>query len=292
MHWITAKGISAPLLLILLLLLSVTCDGVSSATTPTGSLKDHVHTKKFIQTFKDAFGVLRFVWTGKDYCKYKGVQCDEERNEVHLWLPGAKLSGGIPSFNKKFDPKQVRIASINLMGNKKLKGAFPAYWSELSNLQHIFLNNTGLSGTVPNSWNALQNLVSVFVGDTQACGSLPKWDSSAMRNLKAVSLKGNKKMSGTLSQSFGTLGSQLLLLDLSGTQFCGCAPSTWNSPLLRSALNEIPKVNSTDCKTINACSAKELTCGSGKSRDIAAFPSNQGLFWITATPLIVLFLTL
>ncbi|KAH9588786.1 hypothetical protein LSM04_007441 [Trypanosoma melophagium] len=264
MHWITAKGISAPLLLILLLLLSVTCDGVSSATTPTGSLKDHVHTKKFIQTFKDAFGVLRFVWTGKDYCKYKGVQCDEERNEVHLWLPGAKLSGGIPSFNK------------NLTQSK----------------YHIFLNNTGLSGTVPNSWNALQNLVSVFVGDTQACGSLPKWDSSAMRNLKAVSLKGNKKMSGTLSQSFGTLGSQLLLLDLSGTQFCGCAPSTWNSPLLRSALNEIPKVNSTDCKTINACSAKELTCGSGKSRDIAAFPSNQGLFWITATPLIVLFLTL
>lgn len=241
-------------------LLATVC--TATAAVPNGdygAIADY-DTTYFLNTFK-SLGKLKWAWKGSDACQYPGVLCDISEQLVSIMLPGADLSGQIPSFGRDatFNPGNVRVASINLMDNSKITGAFPAHYGRLLRLRELVLKGTGLKGTIPPTWNNLHALVSVDLSNTGACRDMPNWDRISMPALQYVNLDGNKYLRGTLSSSFGSFSGRSITLKLNDTQFCNCVPPSYDSDLQAQVAKYLPQAVAPTCAKGN-CTEMSQGC--------------------------------
>ncbi|KAG5512050.1 hypothetical protein GH5_08004 [Leishmania sp. Ghana 2012 LV757] len=229
---------------------------IATATTITDESTQH-----FVKLWSNKYP-LKYVWSGNDICKYEGISCDTVKQTVTMLLVKLGLTGTIPGFGSKpgFMPSDVRVITINLMGNPGLTGAFPEHYGQLTRLQELYLMETSLQGTIPQAWNNLANLVILDVSKTKACGNLPAWDAKSMSSLKYMHFKGNDLMRGSIPASLATFGA--ISFDTTGCHFCGCLPSEFSSSIymMMQLIRNQPQVNAGNCATVNACTAQDLKC--------------------------------
>ncbi|AYU75996.1 surface antigen-like protein [Leishmania donovani] len=231
---------------------------VSTATAATIS---DGSTQYFVKLWSGKYP-LKYVWSGKDICKYEGISCDTVKQTVTMLLPKIGLTGTIPGYGSKagFKPANVRVITINLMGNNELTGAFPEHYGQLRQLQELYLMNTSLQGTIPQAWNNLANLVILDVSNTKACGNLPAWDAKSMKSLQYMHFTGNSLMKGSIPASLATFGA--VSFDTTGCKFCGCLPSEFSSSMymMMQLISSQPQVNTQDCMTANTCTVQHMSC--------------------------------
>ncbi len=114
---------------------------------------------------------------------WAGVLC-VNGDITHLEIPFSEMSGDMPQLMAALSPIKSTLLSLNLVGNKNLRGTATGL-EELQSLEGLFLDNSGLSGELP--------------------------DLSGMSNLRYAGLNDNPDLTGIAG---GIGGSSLEVLNL------------------------------------------------------------------------------
>ncbi|KAG5487095.1 hypothetical protein LSCM1_07767 [Leishmania martiniquensis] len=262
------------------------------AAVPAATTITDQSTQYFVKLWSNMYP-LKYVWSGKDICKYEGISCDTVKQTVTMLLVKFGITGTIPRFGSKpgFTPSNVRVITMNLMGNPGLTGTFPEHYGQLTWLQELYLMGTSLQGTIPQAWNSLSNLVTLDVSNTKACGNLPAWDAKGLKSLKYMNFKGNDLMKGTVPASLATFGA--ISFETSGCHFCGCIPVEFSTSIYMTMqlARSQPQMNAADCATANACTPENLRCNA-KSNAAAIGYSRASAAAVVASVLVTVALLL
>ncbi|KAF8008011.1 hypothetical protein BT93_K1868 [Corymbia citriodora subsp. variegata] len=128
------------------------------------------------------------------------------------------LSGTMPSFLGNI----TSLKKIELAYNPWTPSEFPSQFSNLTNLECLWLSDCGLRGPIPKSIGALSRLQNLDVSGNQLTGPIPgslAWLKSAVQ----IELF-NNSLSGELTLAFSNLTS-LRLIDVSTNWLTGAIPS-------------------------------------------------------------------
>jgi Leucine-rich repeat (LRR) protein len=102
-----------------------------------------------------------------------------------LDLTGNAISGSLPS--GAFAPK---LQELNLGGNALRGVILPSLFSEMVDLQQLWLNDNALAGVIPDTFRSMSNVQTVFLQDNSFVGVIdPFWAS--LTNIASLSLDGN-----------------------------------------------------------------------------------------------------
>ncbi|KAG8085584.1 hypothetical protein GUJ93_ZPchr0010g11278 [Zizania palustris] len=203
----------APLRVILLLLLSVTCFGseldVQCLKTVFGSVVDPNGTLKSSWNFVSNNGTPGYI------CKFTGVECwhPDENRVLSLRLGNLGLQGTFPqglqncvsmtgldlSSNNFSGPIPLDISrqmpyltSLDLSYNS-FSGQIPLNISNMTYLNTLNLQHNQLSGELPQQFNLLDRLTSFNVADNRLSGPIPV----NLQKFSASNFAGNQDLCGS-----------------------------------------------------------------------------------------------
>ena len=112
-------------------------------------------------------------WWGFEYCYWKRVRCDFNREYpypiTHLFLNSAELFGTIPP-----EIQWIRgLEFLQLCSNAALFGPIPSELGLLTNLTEIQIQSTSISGTIPSALGRLKSLNKFYLYNTKLTGAMP-----------------------------------------------------------------------------------------------------------------------
>ncbi|KAG5095425.1 hypothetical protein JHK84_051013 [Glycine max] len=159
-----------------------------------------------------------------DFCKWRGVACDEERQVTGLDLSGESIYGEFDNSSTLFTLQNLQI--LNLSDNN-FSSEIPSGFNKLKNLTYLNLSHAGFVGQIPTEISYLARLVATLsVVDLSfnyhLYGSLLEFPLNSPLQTLIVS---GTNFSGGIPPSINNLG-QLSILDLSNCHFNGTLPSS------------------------------------------------------------------
>ncbi|KAJ9166413.1 hypothetical protein P3X46_021175 [Hevea brasiliensis] len=185
----------------------------------------------------DSWDSSRFI------CDFTGIACNSGNSVTEIELSNQNLVGVVPfdlicklqsleKLSLGFNSLSGRVTDdlnkcINLqyldLGNNLFSGPFPEF-SSLSQLQHLFLNQSGFSGVFP--WKSLENitgLVTLSLGDNPFDLTPFPLEVVKLTKLNWLYLA-NCSIGGMIPRDIGNL-SELISLELSDNNISGEIPS-------------------------------------------------------------------
>lgn len=159
-------------------------------------------------------------WDGNSSAcnSWRGVICNNEQSRViALRLPGAGLSGPIPSNTLS---RLSALQTLSLRSNS-ITGPFPSDFSKLKNLTYLYLQFNKFSGPLPLDFSVWSNLVVVNLSNNSFDGSIPS-SISKLTHLTSLVLANN-----SLSGEIPNLDIQSLReLNLANNNLTGVVPKS------------------------------------------------------------------
>eukprot|EP00977_Amphora_coffeiformis_P008925 scaffold2021_cov176-Amphora_coffeaeformis.AAC.20 len=116
-----------------------------------------------------------------DFCRWKRIQCDFDKNVTGLIFNNAGLSGSLP-------PEAAglkHLQHLHLFDNEGLAGHLPTQLGRLSALLSLKIHETNIGDTVPTELGKLIHLQEALLEETLLTGHCCKWPLALM---KAVQL--------------------------------------------------------------------------------------------------------
>eukprot|EP00548_Thalassiothrix_antarctica_P005946 CAMPEP_0194147756 /NCGR_PEP_ID=MMETSP0152-20130528/27565_1 /TAXON_ID=1049557 /ORGANISM="Thalassiothrix antarctica, Strain L6-D1" /LENGTH=1116 /DNA_ID=CAMNT_0038848801 /DNA_START=119 /DNA_END=3469 /DNA_ORIENTATION=- len=201
--------------------------------------------------------------TGRHYCEWSGISCDDAKSIVAIVLGSNGLSGSLPtevyslpnlkrlflfdnevaiSFDGIENAKNLEsmvldstiVSSIVGIGNArsltelnlrsiKLTGTLPSELSNLNNLEKLTLSNNNLNGPLPAWLSKLNKLTTLMLENNQISGKLMAFQYYEHITLLSLS---NNKLSGPIPTQFlkKAYKDDKVFVDLSGNMLTGTLP--------------------------------------------------------------------
>jgi hypothetical protein len=129
-----------------------------------------------------------------------GIVCDWVGRVIGIDLRSNNLNGIIPS---ELVLLSENLTRIRFNGNS-LRGAFPSFVGEMTNLERFHAHWNFLSGTVPTNLGGLSSsLLSLRLGHNEFVGTIP-WQLSDLQSLEALDFEANE-LTGTIPSFLGDL---------------------------------------------------------------------------------------
>lgn len=248
------------LCLALLTLLVGSCI-VQAAISP----RERKETLEFLKEFADEYKMLKYTWTGDDYCNWDGVTCDA-KDDVYVNLRNRGLEGDLPEGDDDYEGL-VRVVSIDMSQNYGIDDDLDSDWRYLTNLRVLNLSYTSIKGYVPDKWRSMSSLEEVYMHHTALCRNLPDWSAATMPNLRVVDMSYNNFM-GDLLRGDWTSFTKLEKINLRGNSFCRCPPTSWNgNAMLMAAIANTPAANTATCATTQCSSSCPSKPNTGSDDD-------------------------
>eukprot|EP00775_Hariotina_reticulata_P015368 gene15368-biopygen16523 len=184
----------------------IAAGGPGSTTDP--QLESLLRIKRSI----DRAGVLKS-WSrqagqDKGYCRnnWVGVSCSDDGQVVYKLSLGnniiqGRLQGQLPPASAFRGLPGLKWFAIYQQPG--MVGTLPADWSNLLQLQDVWLSNNSLTGTLPPSWGQLKQLKVLSLWGNKLSGPLPD-AYKALTALQKLEL-GFNALAGTLPPSWGQL---------------------------------------------------------------------------------------
>ncbi|ONI12408.1 hypothetical protein PRUPE_4G162900 [Prunus persica] len=144
-------------------------------------------------------------WTSIDYCRWKGITCNQDGWVTHLLLPFKGIKGGISASLGNL----THLTHLNLSHNSLYGSLKTQFFLSLNRLEFLDLSYNLLSGELPFSLSS--------------------------SNIRTVDLSSNH-FQGAISSSFFQRASNLTSFNVSNNTFTGYAPSficLHSSPFIR-----------------------------------------------------------
>ncbi|KAI3472714.1 hypothetical protein Pfo_028074 [Paulownia fortunei] len=163
-------------------------------------------------------------WTGSNFCKWQGVNCDSSNKVSSINLSSKSLSGILPSEINQLSS----LKSLSLQRNQ-FSGPLPAL-SDLASLQEVNLDENSFNSIPTGFLSGLTSLQSFSINNNT---NLPTWripdtlqDSTSLTSFLAskanISLRlSYNNMTGSLPASFAKSGIQNLWLNNQAMGFSG-----------------------------------------------------------------------
>ncbi|KAL6555634.1 hypothetical protein OROHE_007306 [Orobanche hederae] len=178
-------------------------------------------------------------WTGSNFCKWQGVNCDSSNRVTSINLSSRSLSGAIPSELNQLSglkslslqrnhfsgplPALTNLASLEqvYLDENNFNSIPPDFLSGLTSLQSFSINNnTNLPAwTIPVTLKDSSSLTSFIASKANVVGEIPDIFES-LPNFQTLRLSYNN-MTGPLPPSFVKSGIQTLWLNNQMTGFLG-----------------------------------------------------------------------
>lgn len=105
-----------------------------------------------------------------DVCRWARVKCNVQKNVQGIFLNHANLTGTIPM---EIVGLADSLTTLNLFTNENIIGTIPAEMGGLSNLEHLFLQETSIAGSVPSVLGSLTKLKELLLDRTNLTGTIP-----------------------------------------------------------------------------------------------------------------------
>lgn len=217
----------------------------------TGLPDDYVRTDQDPNKLETVRGWDIF-YRESDYCKWKGLVCNEKGVLTEIRLESYALSGILPRDLHVFTDLEVIDLKTNM-----IKGTIPPSWGKFTNLKTLHLGVNQLTGSIPKELASLTSLEQIRLSSNQFTGTIPeglfkKWDNLRLLDLSNNNLSGslpadlgiqlttvtdlfleNNKFTGHLPEDPSGLKS-LQVIDVGTNQLSGPIPTSWMSlPQLR-----------------------------------------------------------
>jgi len=148
--------------------------------------------------------------------EWRGVEVDDQRRVIGLWLRENALSGRLPPELGELEHLEYLRLSDN-----GLSGSIPPELSGLPGLRYLVLDGNALSGRLPPELGDLPALEELRVENNDLSGRLPP-ELGGLASLRGLGLTGNPRMSGPLPAELTSL-SRLERLLAEGTALCAPA---------------------------------------------------------------------
>lgn len=117
-----------------------------------------------------------------------------------------------------------KLSTLALVEARNVFGTLPVAWSTWSSLQVLDLPFNQISGSLPSAWSNLANLQELRLAYNDLSGTLPpEWGAGAMQPRLLLDLSANKKVTGTIPESWSRFSEGFI--DLRETNITGCTGS-------------------------------------------------------------------
>nr|XP_029123263.1 receptor-like protein 12 [Elaeis guineensis] len=164
-------------------------------------------------------------WKSQDYCRWRGVGCNNITGHVVLDLSDNEISGEIPEFIENL----IHLQSLDLSYNK-ISGEIPDAFDRLHSLHYLALSSNRITGKIPRFIGNLCKLNGLDISHNSITGELvdtiESWSKctenkpDGRRSLQGLTSLhvGYNNLSGTIPQTLSQL-SALQELDLASNSF-------------------------------------------------------------------------
>ncbi|KAG5467170.1 hypothetical protein CUR178_00811 [Leishmania enriettii] len=207
-------------------LCKVSCSGSGDdcyAPVPYYSTAQQVHTRTFLDAFKDSIPMLRELWVCPNFCAWPYVQCT--RAGLALEMAGAPIVGSLPPLPLDVDVREVVVNKVDMSEIQDIAGQLPPSWGSLVSMQHMAVPGTLIFGSLPPEWSRMTNLKYLDAGGAMITGELPSsW--SDLKNLEVLRVN-EAMLTGTLPHSWGGMTS-LKELNLGWNTIDADLPASWS----------------------------------------------------------------
>ncbi|XP_010702473.1 proteophosphoglycan ppg4, partial [Leishmania panamensis] len=286
-----------------------------SGSSPYYTAIEHEHTRRFLESFKEAVPALASLWTCDNFCAHSGIQCTEEG--LNVTLNSSVLSGSLPELPNDIDGFRVALYGLTFVGDgERLIGSLPVSWNLLTRLSHLDVRATALSGTLPETWGTpadrrvmTRRIVAspstacngvclrvLRLGGNHLTGTLPaNWGK--MTTLQEIWINDNL-FTGTLPPEWSALANLRTLnarsnllsgtlpaewasmesirqISIDNNNFCGCVPDSWKKNT-QITIDADEPLWMEDCATSNGCDT-DSSSSSAPSSSSSSAPSSSSL---------------
>ncbi|KAM7263757.1 hypothetical protein ACFE04_001440 [Oxalis oulophora] len=178
-------------------------------------------------------------WTGKDCCKWSGVQCNYQGQVQNINLSNKSLSGelllgefkNLESFDlsrngftgslpENFGQLMPKMVKFFISWND-ITGKIPSSMCDMEELQILSLRSNRISGELPDCWSHWM-FWAIDVSNNNLTGKIPK--SFGLLPSLSVVMLGYNNLDGEIPSSLQNC-SGLTNIDLQGNKFSGSLPS-------------------------------------------------------------------
>ncbi|XP_061360935.1 receptor-like protein EIX2 isoform X1 [Gastrolobium bilobum] len=185
----------------------------------------------FMQGLHDIYGMLS-TWRGKDCCRWRGIECNNETGHVQIL--------DLRANNSQYLLRVINITSLidlqyleylDLSSNDFLRSDIPEFMGSLIKLRYLNLSNSQFRGRIPYQLGNLSQLQYLDLGGNFYLSGVIPWQIGNLRQLRYLDLGGNA-LSGAIPYQIGNL-SELHYLDLGENSLVGAIPfQIGNLPML------------------------------------------------------------